>query len=546
MKLMEEQMKKICFILLMLTFSCVLFAKENLVIIGFQALDGNSRNITNMLERRDLGALFNSSDHFNLIMGREVNNAMRALNISSTMERLSSDEANLIGEQLEASIVIWGTVVGINNTEFRMSGTMRAMRTGNVSSFSFIVERDRTQRENALRTELYPRLTEFAHSEMTRIYDMALQHYHNRNFESAEPMFLRVIGIDEGNIDAYYYLGIMQFEQNRFPQAVEYYNRGLQIDPDNEVLLLSIANAYRRQGLRNQAIDALYKVADIRSDKNIYYNIALLYNESGMLEQTQATLDKALELDPDFEEAHSLYAEITYDSRDYEKAITHLLFMSELRPDDEETARRLALSYQRTGQLDRAIDRYLGIIEVDSSNITAIINLANAYRAIAIDSPNEAARFNREALQAFLSALRLNPNNARVEMSVSDTYLALNDLVNAERYANQALQKQDDIYEASLILGTIAQRRGIERYNEFVELQTITDSGELFGSNLDETIVRRNRTRAEAHTLFNNADAFFKAAMEKTNVDRIKSDINTRIQGNQQYINLTRPDFFNE
>ena len=554
-------MKRFCIVLICFVFLGALFASsnrpvanvdqntassENLVIIGFQAIDSHSRNPLNLLERRDLNELFRSSDHFRLIMGNDVRNVMRAENITSTMERLSSDEARQIGEKLDASIVVWGTIVstGGNNTQFRMSGTMVSMRTGNVANFSFVIGRSGNQ--DALRAGLYERLSEFSKTEMTQMFDMALQHYHNRSYEDAEALFQRVVSIDRENMDAYYYLGILNFEQNRFADAVREYSRGLDINPSDETLLLSIANAYRRQGLISQAVEALEKVAETRSDKNIYYNIALLYNERSFINEAMESLDKALNLDPEYEDAHSLYADIAYDNRYFEKAVEHLLFITDLRPDDEESARRLALSYQRLGQLDRAIERYQAIIASDSTNIRALVNLANAYRAIALENPDDATRLNRQALQAFVDALRVNPNNARVEISIADVHLALNDLANSERYANAALQKQADLHEASIILGSIAQRRGIERYNAYVELQTITDSGNLFGRDLDDTIARRDRTRAEAHTQFNLADRHFKNALEKTDIDRLKNDINNRIQGNQDFINRTRPDFFSE
>ena len=521
-----------------------LHAGENLVIIGFQALDGNSRNVTNMLERRDLNAVFGPSTYFNLIMGRDVTNAMRDLRISSTMERLSSEEAAQIGERLDAAIIIWGTVVSINNTQFRMSVTVQSLRTGNVQSFSFTLERGGNQ--EAIRTGLYDRASEFSRGEVSRIYDMALQHYHNRNFESAESMFLRVTSIDRENIDAYYYLGFMQFEQSRFSQAVDYYNRGLEIDPNSETLLLSVANAYRRQGMRNQAIEALEKVAENRSDIHIYYNIALLYSESANIDDAMAALDRALTIDTEFEDAHKLYSEIAYDNRIYDKAIEHLLIVTELRPEDEESARRLALSYQRTGQLDRAIERYLAIIEADETNFRAYLNLANAYRAMALENPNDANRLNRQALQAFTEALRLNQNNARIELSISDVHLALNDLTSSERFANLALQRMDDLHEASIILGSIAQRRGIERYNQFVDLQSLTDSGNLWGQELNDTIATRDRTRAEAHALFNLTNRHFNDALQKVDNDRLRNEINQRIQANQQYVNMTRPDFFQD
>ncbi|MCL2063765.1 MAG: tetratricopeptide repeat protein [Candidatus Cloacimonetes bacterium] len=521
-----------------------LYAKENLVIIGFQALDSGSRTPLNLIERRDLGTIFSQSNHFNLIMGREVQNAMRDLRISSNMDNLSSEEASQIGERLDASMVVWGTIVSMSNTQFRMTGTMQSMRTGNVQSFSIVL--DRGNNIEHIRAGLYDRASEFSRSEIGRIYEMALQHFHNRNYESAESMFLRLVSLDRENVDAYYYLGFMQFEQNRFSQAAEYYNQGLELDPESETLLLSLANAYRRQGMRNQAIEALEKVAENRSDVLLYYNIAILYNETGSIENAMEVLDRALSINPEYEEAHKLYAEIAYDNRMFEKAIEHLLIVTEMDPEDEESSRRLALSYQRTGQLDRAIERYLAIIASDSSNSRAYLNLANAYRAMALELPNDAQRLNRQALQAFEEALRLNQENARIEISIADVYLALNDFNNSERFANAAMRRQDGLHEASVILGTITQRRGIERYNSFVELQTLTDSGNLWGQELNETIARRDRTRAEAHALFNQSERHFREAIAKTDNERIRNDINQRIQANQQYVNMTRPDFFND
>ncbi len=540
-------MKKIILAVIALMVLANVFAAgtEKLVIIGFDAIDRDSRYIKTMLDRRDINTVFGSDDHFELIIGRPVSNVMKDKKISASMDELSSDDAGIIGEALDASIVVWGTIVKVSDTMFRISGSMRSQRSASLQRFSFEVSRERNQRENAFRENLLTALRNFSMGEMSKMFDIALQQFNNKQYDSAESQFLRVVSIDRDNLDAYYYLGYIQFDQNRFAKAVEYYNQGLDIDPSNERLLLYVSEAYRRQGLLDKAIESLEKVAENNSDQRIYLNIAMLYKDRGLSTEAMNALDHALEIDSDYEAAHELYAEIAYDNNFFEKAIPHLVFMTDSKPDNEEFARKLALSYQRTGQLNKAIERYQSIINQDKNNLRAYLNLSSAYRAIAQENHNEADKYNRLALQAFLEAKRINPDNARVEISISDVYLALNDLTNAEKYANSANAKQDDLFEASQILGTIAQRKGIDKYNSYVELQTQTDSGRLYGKELDDTIVRRDKTKAEAHTLFNQADKFFKEAQRKAGSERIKNEINNRIQTNQQYINQTKPDFFN-
>lgn len=540
-------MKRIILAVIALLMIGSIFAAgtEKLVIIGFDAMDRESRYIKTMLDKRDINNIFGEDDHFELIFGKPVNNALKQLNIESNMDELSSENANLIGESLDASIVVWGTVIKVSDTMFRISGSMRSQRSGNLSRFSFEVSRDKNQREEAINQNLLNTLKEFSIGESSKLFNIALQQFNNKQYETAEEQFLRIIEIDSNNIDAYYYLGYIKFEQGSFAEASDYYNNGLQIDPNSEKLLLYLSESYKRQGKLDDAIEALEKVAQNNNDPRIFLNIARLYKDRGLPTEAMNALDQALENDAEYDQAHELYAEIAYDNNFYEKAITHLIFMTDLKPDDEEFARKLALSYQKTNQLDKAIQRYQEIIAQDNNNLKAYMNLASAYRAIAQESSNEAKKYNQLALNAFLEAKRIDQENPRIEISISDVYLALNDYVNAEKYAKAADKKQDNLYEASQILGTIAQRKGIEKYNQYVELQTQTDSGKLYGDELDSTISKRDKTKIDAHTFFTQADELFKQSLQKTDSDKIKNEIQKRIQTNQQYIDQTKPDFFN-
>ena len=265
------------------------------------------------------------------------------------------------------------------------------------------------------------------------------------------------------------------------------------------------------------------------------------FNEWMMLIEA---LEKGLALDKSNEPCMALYSDITYDNQMFVQAIPYLESLVDLKPDNDDYARRLAISYQRTGQLDKAIERYRSIIAADKTNFRAWQNLAGAFRTMAVENPSQATRHNREALSAYQEALKLTPGNARIEVSIADTYNSLGELANAERFANSARQKQANLFEASIILGDIAQKRGISAYNAYVDLQNTTDRGNLFGKELDEAIARRDKTRADAHSSFNSAQQFFREALDNADSDRVQSEIRSRIQTNRQYIENTKPDNF--
>jgi tetratricopeptide (TPR) repeat protein len=542
-------MRNIILIGLLLLVSGILFAAtEHLVVIDFVARDRDSRTFAGTLNK-DIANIFGKSEHFKVIMGRDVANAKRALHITNTSANISADEAGRYGEHLNASIVVWGTTEKVNNTTFRVAVTMRSQRTGSINTFNIQLPQERRSRETMMREDMLTRIQNFSKEEMEKLVAIAIQQYNNREFATAERQFLQIISIDPGNADALFYLADMQFRASNFTEAIEYSNRGLVTDPSHIRLLEVFSEAHTRLGNFNEAITSRVDLSNIRGDKLDHKILADLYKAIENFTEALLSAERALAIDPEYTVARETFADIAYDNRLYDRAIPHLEFLADANPEDEEYARKLAFSYARTGQLDKAIERYQNMIRNDRNNINAYINLGNAYRQLADENPREADRYNRLALNTFLDAKKTNISNVRsatrVEASIANVYLTLNDLTNAERFANSTRQLDSSSHEAFIILGLIAQRRGVSLFNSFVELQRQTDSGNHFGTELDNLISRRERTKADAHSQFNRADGFFRDAHRVAETDRLRSDINSRISGNRQYIENTKPDFFN-
>ena len=66
------------------------------------------------------------------------------------------------------------------------------------------------------------------------IFKEALNLFEKSKLDEAMKKFEKIIEIDPNNDEAYYYLGKIQNKFQNFGQAINYYNKALEINPDNE------------------------------------------------------------------------------------------------------------------------------------------------------------------------------------------------------------------------------------------------------------------------------------------------------------------------
>ncbi len=74
-----------------------------------------------------------------------------------------------------------------------------------------------------------------------KIFKEAVKLFEENKFEDATKKFEIVIEIDANNDEAYYYLGKIQNKFQNFGQAINYYNKAIELNPDNELVKHEIA-----------------------------------------------------------------------------------------------------------------------------------------------------------------------------------------------------------------------------------------------------------------------------------------------------------------
>lgn len=530
----------LCFVLMI-----SLFAKtEKVVILGIDNDDRDSQYIKTMLEKRDLEALFKGNNVLELVPLKETSKTLKEESFKGTMKEMTVETALNVAKKHNANIAIWLTVTKETQTSFKVYGKLLSLRTNELKDIAFVVSKNKDERMNVLNEQLLNKTVEFATGEIKKMFDISVQNYNNKSYDIALENLLKLQEIDESNPEVYYYSGLVYFDTNQFDKAIESFNKVLSFDPNRENAMLFLSETYKKQGNFDKSIEVLEKVANTKQDDNLWLAIALMYKEKlSNLSKAETSLENAINIKADNEKTRRLLAEITFDNKDYSKAIPHLEFMTNIYPDDDDLGRKLAISYQRTGQLEKAIENYKSLIANNANNKKAFLNLGAAYRAISFEK--EADKYNKLALDTYMTVQKLDPDNGKIDVSIADIYLNMNELQKAENFANSAIKKNSEIYEPYVILGTINQKRGIAKHSEYVDLQKKTDSGSLYGAQLDQTIKVRDAAKSSANGLFKKAEELFKSAKTKTDNPTTISDIDAKIQSNSQYINMTKKDFFN-
>jgi len=195
-----------------------------------------------------------------------------------------------------------------------------------------------------------------------------------------------------------------------------------------------------------------------------YFAQSRLLGDDGALEQAEASLDKAMEFDPDdaylsvslarlrleqrnvkgaiqalesalvkdasLVDAYLLLGGIYYSQRQFEQAIKPLSEAVRLAPERELSYLHLGLAYIGNGELQRAVDTFEQMLKVAPDSIPARLNLARAYRQLELGS---------RAGDYYRDVLRIAPHLLVV-------YLEYGDLLEKQRDDGRA----EDLYRSGL------------------------------------------------------------------------------------------------
>jgi tetratricopeptide (TPR) repeat protein len=213
----------------------------------------------------------------------------------------------------------------------------------------------------------------------------------------------------------YFALGVAQFEQGRFYDAVRQFSRTIELNPGKsrakELLSLS------------------------------YLNLGVEEYRNGRKTQALQQFESAVRVDPRNVKAYRNFAVILYETNRLSEAKENLLRGLRLEPKDKEMLSMLVQIYQQQKDFKGALDASEKLHKYYPNNIDIALQLAYLYR------------FNNEeqkAIVLYQNLLKPYPKEKRITDEFSELYVALSQYEQAIKIYEELLAKSPDskaVYE---------------------------------------------------------------------------------------------------
>jgi len=160
------------------------------------------------------------------------------------------------------------------------------------------------------------------------------------------------IAYSQEDVDFLFQKGLESYENNNVDEAISYFEKVLEIDPNHVDALSNRGGLLSTIGKHDEALSDLNKAIEIEPN-----HVRALINKGillAFLNQTDSaifSLDKALEIEPDNIEALRNRAVYFVFQENYADAVTEFYKILEIEPDDPIISKYLGMAKERLGYL---------------------------------------------------------------------------------------------------------------------------------------------------------------------------------------------------
>ena len=258
--------------------------------------------------------------------------------------------------------------------------------------------------------------------------------------EEAEALGLEITRIDDKSPRGYILLGRVEESRRDNRKALGYFEKALELEPNNVQLKLTYAHSLLKNGQKEMALkicESLLDDQNITGDQanaRVLSRIGLIFTEGNWIELARKVLLDSVVLDDSDAEAWNNLGVVYYRTKDYPKAVEAYERAVRLDPQFASASNNLGTLYLRMflerkdlGMMPKAIDAFDRAIYNDP-------NLASAYngRASAFKFGDRAG----EAITDWQKALELQPDFVDAYFNLGITFLEIGKKAEASKILN--------------------------------------------------------------------------------------------------------------
>jgi len=350
--------------------------------------------------------------------------------------------------------------------------------------------------ENESAMNVYWTLAKAAGNSFALFYNFGCLCYEQGFYGEAHNAFQRSLqlfsGADDERCTIYYNLGNTSFMLGKYEKAAGFYEKSLEIRPDDAETLENLSYTYVMMGQADKGTEVMKKIPADDSSYRPHYVWGRLYSEAGRLEEAEEELRKACRLKADSKEAREELAKVLMKQNKTDEAITildEILMLDpvnhpawynkanalakkglwkdaaavyneavKLRPDFHKGWYNMALALDESGDRQAAIKAYMKTIELCP-------DFAEAYNNLGIALSLEGRR--EEALDIYEEGIKRDPGNYSLFFNMGICLMEEKRYMDAAAAFRNALDLNPEELEIYYYLGAVLTE--MRHYNDAID-----------------------------------------------------------------------------
>ncbi len=287
----------------------------------------------------------------------------------------------------------------------------------------------------------------------TELFATAVQLHRMGMPEKAARLCQQIVQQDAQHHPAWHLLGEICYQQRRFPEALQFLQKALQIQPGAAVLF-TLGNVWNALGQPQNAVSCFQAACQYQPGfVEAWINLGILFFLQERYRESLDALKEALRLQPDQAAAHFYAGNNYYQLRDYPKALRHYQEVLRIAPDfpDPDFYFQFGNTLKMLKKYDQALPHYQKAIQLRPTMVVAYNNLGSTLTEMGK---------RREGIDCYRTCLKIDPSHVETHFNLANALKEEGQIDEAVRHYQRAIQLDPGCYQAHYNLGKVLTDQG--------------------------------------------------------------------------------------
>ena len=284
---------------------------------------------------------------------------------------------------------------------------------------------------------------------------------------------MKTENISDNNVKSLIEMALQKHQSGQWDEAELLYKQILQLQPelenqDRAIASSNLGSIFEQQGFLDAALESYQQALQLKPDyAEAHYNLGNVLQKQGNLEAAVKSYQQALKIKPEIAQAHNNLGNVLEKQGFLEAALECYQKALTLKPDYAQAHNNLGNVFRQQGNLEAALTSYQQALNIKPDYAQAYDNLGNVFRQ---------QGFLGAAVESYQQALKIQPNYASAHHNLGNALKLQGNLEAALKSYRQAISLNPNYAEVHHNLGTTLYEQGsleaaIQSYHEALRFQ---------------------------------------------------------------------------